>query len=160
MARIGLSTIQREEIRNIVFDDYIQKVSVNETINTLKRMYNLPDRFTPNWIHKLRQQFRNTAKTEIPRYQRDRFAYIQKYLNRIHSTEQLEKNAWKILRKEQDSEIKLKCISELRELQVLLSDLYSNLPRIANIKGGYGHSNENTDNTTIQEEYSEDDRKL
>ena len=54
----------------------------------------------------------------------------------------------------------LRSFSELREIEILLVDLYNNLSRVANI-GQYDY--ERTDHTTIQvqeREYSEDNNKF
>jgi hypothetical protein len=157
MGRIGLSTIQKEEVRQIVFDCYIQKASVSETIDKIKSIMNI--KLGENWIWDLRMKMRHSAKIEMQKYAKDRYAYIQKYLDRIHAVESLERLCWQRLKHIQDEDIKLNYITELKEIEVLLVDLYNNLPQVTGPRiNGY----ENTNHTTIQQEqeYSEDDRKL
>ena len=158
MGSLGLTKIQKEEINQIIFDDYIKKIAIADTAVKIRRLYNLPDnRFNVQWIWNLRNKLKCSAKNELSKYQKDRYAYIQKYLDRIHAVEQLEREAWNFL-KEKDKhsdEMILRSFSELREIEILLVDLYNNLSRVANI-GQYDY--ETTDHTKIQ--YSEDNYKF
>jgi hypothetical protein len=109
-----------------------------------------------NGFWNLRNKLKCSAKNELSKYQKDRYTYIQKYLDRIHAVEQLEKEAWYFL-KEKDKhsdEMILRSFSELREIEILLIDLYNNL--------SVQHNYERTGHTNIQEEikYSEDNRKF
>ncbi len=78
----------------------------------------------------------------------------KKYLDRIHRVEFLEKNAFQILKiEENDSLMQLRCYIEL--IQVLLANLYDNLRMIANIgkyEDRYGNDQSSEIDTTIPEE--------
>jgi hypothetical protein len=126
MTAKGLTRQKQKEVKQVVFDDYIQRIPIQQTIDKIHKKMDV--KLGENWICKLRARIKKSARQEIGKYQRDRYAYVQKYLDRIHAVEYLEKNAFQILRNEEnDPSIQLRCISELRELQVLLTDLYQNL---------------------------------
>jgi hypothetical protein len=44
MGSLGLTKIQKEEINQIVFDDYIKKIAIADTAVKIRRLYNLPDK--------------------------------------------------------------------------------------------------------------------
>jgi vacuolar-type H+-ATPase subunit I/STV1 len=161
MTAKGLTTHQQEEVKQVVFDDYIQRIPIQQTIDKIHEMMDV--KLGENWICKLRARLKQSAKQEISKFREDRYAYVQKYLDRIHAVEQLEKKSWHILRRNEEEKkddlITLKYIGELREIEILLVDLYNNLSRVANIGQ---HDYETIDPTNIQEEikYSDDDRKF
>jgi hypothetical protein len=128
MTAKGLTRQQREEVKQVVFDHYIQKISISNTIDKIEQLMHV--KLGESWILRLRGQLKESAKQEISKFREDRYAYIQKYLDRIHAVEQLEKKTWDLCNSTRNEFVHLRCISELRELQVLLTDLYQNLPLV------------------------------
>src|SRR5712691_6482177 len=119
-------TRQKQEVKQIVFDDYIQRIPIQQTIDKIHKKIDVT--LGENWICKLRARIKQSAKQEISKFREDRYAYVQKYLDRIHAVEQLEKKTWDLCNSTRDEFMHLRCISELREPQVLLTELYQNLP--------------------------------
>src|SRR6266568_8637717 len=92
MTAKGLTRYQQEEVKQIVFDDYIQRIPIQRTIDKIHEMMYV--KLGENWICKLRARLKQSAKQELSKFREDRYAYVQKYLDRIHAVEQLEKKTW------------------------------------------------------------------
>jgi len=85
-------TRQKQEVKQIIFDDYIQRIPIQQTIDKIHKKIDVT--LGENWICKLRARIKQSAKQEISKFREDRYAYVQKYLDRIHAVEQLEKKTW------------------------------------------------------------------
>jgi hypothetical protein len=83
----------------------------------------------------MRTSLKKSAEKNLKYLQKDRFVYIQNiFFDRIQELEYMQKMVWEIVNDNQDKpNLQLSCLSELRELTVLLTDFYDKLPIVLSV---------------------------
>ena len=92
----------------------------------------------------VRAQLRQDVKKNLKYLQKDRFAYIREFFDRIEEIRFIQKRLWRMIEDNPDKPILQKsCLSELHQSTITLCNLYDALPaailvRPDFVNGGYG----------------------
>jgi len=121
---------EKEHLKQIVSDCIIQRLTTEESLLYIKDKLGLV--ISEDYFNHMRASLKKCAEKNLKYLQKDRFVYIQNiFFDRIQELEYMQKMLWEIVNDNQDKpNLQLRCISELRELQVLLTELYQNLPLV------------------------------
>ena len=120
---------QREQFKHLVLESVIQRLTLEETQNYIKSKMNID--VSIEWISKTKARLRKECKKRMEYLKKDDFGYTYEYFEIIHQIDQQHKQLWKIFNENKDRPlIQIKCLSELRDNTITLSNLYDVLPII------------------------------
>ena len=97
----------------------------------------------------VRAQLKQDVKKNLKHLQKDRFAYIREFFDRIEEIRFIQKRLWRMIEDKPDKPILQKsCLSELHQSTITLCNLYDALPAAISVRpdfvnGGYEGGVEN-----------------
>jgi hypothetical protein len=127
-----LKKSQREYLRHLVLDTQLQRFSTQESLDYIYSK--LRTRISESYLFRVKRQIIESAGNQLEYLSQSRNAYFASYFERINETYKLQRETYKIYNSTEDDNCKLRCLLQLKELTVLLTDLYNLLPNITGIQ--------------------------
>ena len=133
--------IQKEHFKHLVLDCIVQRLTTQESLQYVKDK--LGAKSGPDHFNHVRAQLKQDVKKNLKHLQKDRFAYIREFFDRIEEIRFIQKRLWKMIQDNPDKPILQKsCLSELHQSTITLCNLYDALPAVISVRpdfvnGGY-----------------------
>ena len=119
----------------------MQRLMTEESLLYIKDKLEL--KVSKDYFNHVRASLKRDVEKDLKHIQKDRFAYIQIYFDRIEEVKCIQKKLWQIVNQNEDKpNLQISCLSELHQLTVSLANLYDILPAIVHVKP-FGNENEN-----------------
>ncbi len=135
------TNIQKEHFRNIVLDCIVQRLTTQESLRYIKDK--LGSEIGADHLNHVRAELKQDVKNDLTRLQKDRFAYVREFFDRIEEIRYIQKRLWKLIEDNPNNPILQKGnLSELHHSTITLCNLYDAPPvaiavRPDFINGGY-----------------------
>src|SRR5918996_4150530 len=115
MTRTGHSKDQQHQVRQLIFECSLAKMSTFQTQQVLKEKLDVD--VTINWINRIKAQFKEDARREYYHLLTDNFAYKYLTMQVMHQLHEIIKQQWDIVNghKGKNDLLTLKALSEVRE---------------------------------------------
>jgi hypothetical protein len=136
-----LTNIQREHFRHLVLDCIVQRFTTQEGLQYVKDK--LGSEIGSDHFNHVRAELKRDVRKNLKHLQKDRFAYVREFFDRIEEIRYIQKRLWKLIEDNPDKPILQKsCLSELHQSTLTLCDLYDALPAAIAVRpdfvnGGY-----------------------
>ena len=147
MTRKGLDQIQQHQVRQLVFECSLAKMSSFQTQQVLKEKLDVDLGIA--WINKIKAGFKEDARKEYYHLLTDNFAYKYLTMEVMQQLHEIIRQQWDIANayKGKNDLIALKALSEVKESVLRFSEFYKLLPEVENnlfaLKVNHKNSNEN-----------------
>jgi hypothetical protein len=135
------TNIQKEHFRHLVLDCIIQRLTTQESFLYIKDK--LGSEIGADHFNHVRAELKQDVKKDLTRLQKDRYAYVREFFDRIEEIRYIQKRLWRLIEDNPDNPILQKsCLSELHQSTISLCNLYDTLPaaiaeRPDFVNGGY-----------------------
>jgi hypothetical protein len=135
------TNIQREHFRHLVLDCIVQRLTTQESLHYVKDK--LGSEIGADHFNHVRAELKQDVKKNLTHLQKDRFAYVREFFDRIDEVRYIQKRLWKLMEDNPDDPILHKsCLSELHQSTRTLCNLYDSLPAAIAVRpdfvnGGY-----------------------
>ena len=135
------TNIQREHFRHLVLDCIVQRLTTQESLEYVKDK--LGSEIRPDHFNHVRAELKQDVRKNLKHLQKDRFAYVREFFDRIEEIRYIQKRLWKLMEENPDNPILQKgCLSELHQSTITLGNLYDTLPAATAVRpdfvnGGY-----------------------
>jgi hypothetical protein len=122
-------------------DCIVQRLTTQESLQYVKDK--LGSEIGPDNFNHVRAELKRDVKKNLSYLQKDRFAYVREFFDRIDEVRYIQKRLWKIIENNPDKPILQKsCLSELHQSTLTLCNLYDALPAAIAVRpdfvnGGY-----------------------
>ncbi|MFZ0695646.1 MAG: hypothetical protein WAM88_00750 [Nitrososphaeraceae archaeon] len=139
--------IQKEHFKHLVLDCIVQRLTTQESLQYVKDK--LGSEIGADHFNHVRAQLKQDVKKNLKHLQKDRFAYIREFFDRIEEIRFIQKRLWRMIEDKPDKPILQKsCLSELHQSTITLCNLYDALPAAISVRpdfvnGGYEGGVEN-----------------
>lgn len=149
MTRTGYTRDQQHQVKQLVFECSIAKMTAFQTQQVLKEKLDIGD-MTISWINKIKAQFKEDARREYYRLLTDNFAYKYLTMEAIQQLHEVIKQQWDIANTHKgkgnanDDLIALKALSEVRESVSRVSEFYKLLPEVESNFGALRNNHEHS----------------
>jgi hypothetical protein len=140
MSKLTIS--QREDLKRLVLDCIIQRLTTQETKERIHHDLQLDISF--DYLAHLKASLKNDIKKQLEHLQKDRYALVgEVFFNRRDELIQLQRSLHSIVckNKDKDPDVAIRAISKLHELSHSIHQLYEGLPAYT--------ENINTNSTTM-----------
>lgn len=128
-----LTISQKERFKHLVLDCIIQRLTTEESLLFIKDRLGLE--IGRDYFNHVRASFKKNAEKHLRHLQKDRFAFIQGFFDRMEEIKFMQKRIWEIVNNNKDKpNLQLGCLSELHQLTLTLSNLDELLPAIVQTK--------------------------
>jgi hypothetical protein len=164
MTRTGYSKDQQHQVKQLIFECSLAKMSSFQTQQVLKEKLDV--NVTTGWINKIKAQFKEDARREYYRLLTDNFAYKYLTMEIMLQMHEIIKQQWDIANTHKgkggnnNDLIALKALSEVRESVLRVSDFYKFLPEVENNLLTLRVSHNNSNNYSSSNSRSEDFDKI
>lgn len=130
MTRKGLDQTQQHQVKQLIFECSLAKMSSFRTQQVLKEKLDVD--VTIGWINEIKAQFKEDARKEYYRLLTDNFAYMYLTMQVIQQLHEIIKQQWDIVNnhKGKNDLIALKALSEVKESVLRVSEFYKYLPEV------------------------------
>lgn len=130
MTRKGLDQTQQHQVKQLIFECSLAKMSSFRTQQVLKEKLDVD--VTIGWINEIKAQFKEDARKEYYRLLTDNFAYKYLTMQVIQQLHEIIKQQWDIVNnhKGKNDLIALKALSEVKESVLRVSEFYKYLPEV------------------------------
>ena len=99
----------------------------------------------------VRAQLKQDVKKNLKHLQKDRFAYLREFFDRMEEIRYMQKRLWKLIADNPDKPFLQKsCLSELHQSTITLCNLYDALPAVISVRPDFvngGYDSGECDNT-------------
>lgn len=134
MSRTGLNQTQQHQVKQLVFECSLAKMSSLQTQQILKEKLDVDLGIA--WINKIKAQFKEDARKEYYHLLKDDFSYKHLQMEVMHQLHEITKQQWDTVNahkgKGGSDLIALKALSEVRESVLRVSVFYKFLPEVEN----------------------------
>src|SRR5918999_809317 len=121
------TNIQREHFRHLVLDCIVQRLTTQESLQYVKDK--LGSEIGADHFNHVRAELKRDVKRNLKYLQKDRFAYVREFFNRIEEIRHIQKRMWKLLEDNPDKPLLQKsCLSELQQSTLTLCNINEVLP--------------------------------
>ncbi len=130
MTRTGYTAKQQHQVKQLIFECSLAKMSSYQTQQVLKEK--LDTNLTVSWINKIKAEFKEDARKQYYNLLTDDFSYKYLTLEIMQQIHELIKQQWDIANthKGKNDLIVLKALSEVRESILRVSEFYKLLPEV------------------------------
>jgi hypothetical protein len=130
MTRKGLDQTQQHQVKQLIFECSLAKMSSFRTQQVLKEKLDVD--VTIGWINEIKAQFKEEARKEYYRLLTDNFAYKHLTMQVMQQLHEIIKQQWDIVNnhKGKNDLIALKALSEVKESVLRVSEFYKYLPEV------------------------------
>ena len=119
--------IQKEHFKHLVLDCIVQRFTTQESLQYVKDRLGVE--IGGDHFNHVRAQLKQDVKKILKHLQKDRFAYIREFFDRIEEIRFIQKRLWRMIEDNPDKPILQKsCLSELHQSTITLCNLYDALP--------------------------------
>ena len=119
--------IQKEHFKHLVLDCIVQRLTTQESLQYVKDRLGVE--IGADHFNHVRAQLKQDVKKNLKHLQKDRFAYIREFFDRIEEIRFIQKRLWRMIEDNPDKPILQKsCLSELHQSTITLCNLYDSLP--------------------------------
>jgi hypothetical protein len=143
------TNIQREHFRHLVLDCIVQRFTTQESLLYVKDK--LGSEIGADHFNHVRAELKQDVKKNLTHLQKDRFAYVREFFDRIEEIRYIQKRLWKLMEDNPDNPILQKsCLSELHQSTISLCNLYDALPAAIAVRPDFvngGYDRAERDNT-------------
>jgi hypothetical protein len=111
------------------------RLTTHETVDYIYRKMGV--KMSEGFISHGKMHLRKEAEEQLKKLRLDRFEYKYQYMKRIGEVELLMRKTWEIYElatEKKDISSQIKCILELKELTIILNNLYDLLPAVDTIR--------------------------
>ena len=120
------TNIQKEHFRHLVLDCIVQRLTTQESLRYIKDK--LGSEIGADHLNHVRAELKQDVKNDLTRLQKDRYAYVREFFDRIEEIRFIQKRLWKLMEDNPDKPILQKsCLSELHQSTLSLCNLYDAL---------------------------------
>ena len=147
MTRTGYSKDQQHQVKQLIFECTLAKMSSFQTQQVLKEKLDVELGIA--WINKIKAGFKEDARKEYYHLLTDTFAYKYLTMQVMQQLHEIIKQQWDIANthKGKNDLIALKALSEVKESVLRVSEFYKYLPEVENnlfsLKVNHKSSNDN-----------------
>jgi hypothetical protein len=120
---------QREQLRQLVLDATLRRLSTQEALTLIKDKLRIT--ITDRYYYVVKKNIVDSAGNQLAYLQKNRNAFLANFFERIHENYRYERELWEMYyqaKAENDKRFQLDCIDKLREVSVELQRLYDLLP--------------------------------
>ncbi|HEY7080519.1 MAG TPA: hypothetical protein VH500_12505 [Nitrososphaeraceae archaeon] len=130
MTRIGYTAEQQHQVKQLIFECSLAKMSSYQTQQVLKEK--LDTNLTVSWINKIKAEFRADARKQYYHLLTDKFAYKYLTMEVMQQMHEIIRQQWDIANthKGKNDLIALKALSDARESVLRVSEFYKLLPEV------------------------------
>jgi hypothetical protein len=130
MTRKGLDQTQQHQVKQLIFECSLAKMSSFRTQQVLKEKLDVD--VTIGWINEIKAQFKEEARKEYYRLLTDNFAYKHLTMQVMQQLHEIIKQQWDIVNnhKGKNDLIALNALSEVKESVLRVSEFYKYLPEV------------------------------
>ena len=115
-----LTNSQKERFKHLVLDCIIQKLTTEESLIFIKDRLGLE--ISQDYFNHARASLKKNAEKNLRHIQKDRFAFIQGFFDRIEGVKFMQKRIWEIVNSNKHKpNLQLSCLSELHRLTINLT---------------------------------------
>jgi hypothetical protein len=139
-----LSKSERQQLKQLVVDCEIQRLSTSEALSYIKQKLGVT--LSDRHFYRVKRQITEEAGDQLDYLSKTKSAYVANYFERIHEGYRYQRKLWKIFHSEKDHNCQLKCLRNLKEVSVYLAELYALLPSL-----GITFSGTTNDNNMYEE---------
>ena len=135
------TNIQKEHFKHLVLNCIVQRLTTQESLQYVKDK--VGSEIGADHFNHVRAQLEQDVKKNLKHLQKDRFAYIREFFDRIEEIRFIQKRLWRMIQDNPDKPILQKsCLSELHQSTITLCNLYDSLPAVISVSpdivnGGY-----------------------
>ena len=123
--------LQREHFKQIVLDCTVQRLTTQESLQYIK---DLGIEIGADHFNHVRAQLKQDVKKNLKHLQKDRFAFMREFFDRIEEIRFIQKRLWRMIEDNPDKPILQKsCLSELHQSTITLCNLYDSLPAVLSV---------------------------
>jgi hypothetical protein len=121
------TNLQKEHFKQFVLDCTIQRLTTQESLQYVKDKLGME--IGADHFNHVRAQLKQDVKKNLKHLQKDRFAYMREFFDRIQEIRFIQKRLWRMIEENPDKPILQKsCLSELHQSTITLCSLYDSLP--------------------------------
>jgi hypothetical protein len=120
---------QREQLRQLVLDATLRRLSTQEALTLIKDKLRVTS--TDRYYYVVKKNIIDSAGQQLVYLQKNRNAFLANFFERIHENYRYQRELWEMYyqaKAENDKRFQLDCIDKLREVSVELQRLYDLLP--------------------------------
>ena len=135
------TNIQKEHFRHLELDCIVQRLTTRESLLYIKDK--LGSEIGAEHPNHVRAELKREVKKNLAYLQKDRFAFVREFFDRIDEVRYIQKRLWKLIEDNPENPILQKsCLSELHQSTLTLCNLYDLLPAAMAVRpdfvnGGY-----------------------
>ena len=121
------NNLQREHFRHLVLNCIVQRLTTQESLQYVKDK--LGSEIGADHFNHVSAELKQDVKKDLTRLQKDRYAYVREFFDRMEEIRYIQKKLWKLIEDNPDNPILQKsCLSELHQSTITLCNLYDALP--------------------------------
>ena len=121
------TNIQREHFRHLVLDCIVQRLTTQESLLYVKDK--LGSEIGADHFNHVRAELKQDVKKNLTHLQKDRFAYVREFFDRIDEVRYIQKRLWRLVEDNSNNPtLQKSCLSELHQSTLTLGNLYDALP--------------------------------
>jgi hypothetical protein len=146
-----LNTSQKEQLKRCIIDSNVRRLTILETKKYIHERMNGID-ISTHYIKHLKADLKNDTKKKFESLRKDRDIYLEEiFFKRVAELEDSQITLQNIIDNSEDDEIRIKAISELTNISILISNYYSQLPSMNSLGvDAFIPSNNNNNITTTE----------
>jgi len=124
---------QKENLNQLVSSCVVQRLTGEESLVYIKDKMGIE--ISRDYLNHLRAQMKKSSARNLKYLQKDRLVYIQNiFFDRTQEFECMQRRLWNIINNNPDNpDLQVSCLSELRQLTVLLTNMYEVLPMLLTV---------------------------
>jgi hypothetical protein len=120
------TNIQREHFRHLVLDCIVQRLTTQESLLYVKDK--LGSEIGADHFNHVRAELKQDVKKNLTHLQKDRFAYVREFFDRIDEVRYIQKRLWRLVEDNSNNPtLQKSCLSELHQSTLTLGNLYDAL---------------------------------
>lgn len=133
MVRYKFSKFQTELVRQLVAEAMIQRLTGQETLDYIKTR--MKEDITIDYVNKMKRAIRDKSITRLNHLRKRRMDYIDElFFKRKDELDKYTKELWRLFyANEHDSHLQKDLLHEMRDITVILRDMYDMLPAISGL---------------------------
>ncbi len=125
-----LTNSQKEHFKQLVLDCIIQRLTTEGSLLFIKDRLALE--ISEDYFNHVRASLKKNAEKNLRHIQKDRFAFIQGFFDRMEEIKFMQKKIWEIVNNNKDKpNLQLSCLSQLHQLTITFSHLDELLPAVS-----------------------------
>jgi hypothetical protein len=143
------TNLEREHFRHLVLDCIVQRLTTQESLQYVKDKHG--SEIGPDHFNHVRADLKRDVRKNLEYLQKDRFAYVREFFDRVDEVRYIQKRLWKLIEDNPNNPILQKsCLSELHQSTITLCSLYDALPAAIAVRPDFvngGYNSRKQDNT-------------